>query len=299
VNPVARQVAFTVSGREVPWTEVIDHARETGAWQLLVNDVANGLASTGRASPEALKRACNQFRYARGLVAGDDLREWLDRWGLTVTDWRDHFRRELLAKGHHVVATEIAHEPLWASAVCSGTLEEAAEELAGLLAAGEWITDQSGTTITPYEVRSELAKALANDEAIKAQVQSRALDWIRIESSVLSFDSPDAAREALTLLRHDGLRADEVAAIAQAPHELRTEHLIDVEEDRRAVLLGAREGDVLGPLKTDDGFCVMVVQRKQTATLDDSQVRGLATESLVERVIRRETDERVVWRGGH
>jgi hypothetical protein len=305
MNPVASQAAFTVSGRDVLWTDVIGHARQTGAWDALLRQVADGMALTGDASPEALKEASNDFRYARGLIAGDELREWLDRWGLTVADWRDHIRRTLLLETHAAPMAELPDEDhlvfsvaLWASAVCFGTLEVVAEELAGLLAAGEWIADRYGETISPQDVRGVLETRLVTDEAMKAQLQSRALDWIRIESSVLTFGSQDAAREAMSLLRHDGLRPDEVAAIAHAHHEHRTEHLIDVEDDRRAVLLGAQEGDVLGPFPTEDSVRVMVVQRKQTPTLDDSQFHGLATHALVERAIRRETDERVVWRGG-
>jgi hypothetical protein len=114
----------------------------------------------------------------------------------------------------------------------------------------------------------------------------------------LTFDTQDAAREALSMLSHDGLRVDEVTAIARAQHEHRTERLIDVEDDRRGILLGAQEGDVLGPLPFGDRYRVMVVQSKQIATLDDPQIRNLAKDAIVGRVIRRESDERVVWHGG-
>jgi len=304
-NPVASEVAFTVSKRDVRWTDVIAHARQTGVWDELLRQVAGGLALSSDAPAEALKKAADDFRYARGLVAGDEMRQWLARWGISIPGWKDHIRRTLLLETPTAPMTEPPNEDhlvfsaaLWVSAVCSGALEATAEELAGLLAAGEWITRQYGTAVTPYDVRAVLATRLVTDAAIQEQLQSRALDWIRIESSVLSFGSQDAAREAMSLLCHDGLRVDEVAAIAHAHHEHRTEHLIDVEDDRRAVLLGAQEGDVLGPLPVEDSFRVMVVQRKQAPTLDDGQVNGLATEALVERVIRRETDERVVWRGG-
>jgi hypothetical protein len=305
LNPVAGQVAFAVSGRDIAWIDVIGHARQTGAWEVLLRRVADGLAISADASADAVKQAGNDFRYARGLIAGDEMREWLDRWGLTVLGWRDHIRRTvLLATGGASMADTLNETDLdiaaalWASAVCSGTLELAAEELAGLLAAGEWIEDTYGETVTPYEVLGVLTTRLVTDDAMQGQVQSRAVDWIRIESSALTFDTQDAAREALSMLSHDGLRVDEVAAIARAQHEHRTERLIDVEDDRRGILLGAQEGDVLGPLPFEDRYRVMVVQNKQIPTLDDPQIRNLAKDAIVRRVIRRESDERVVWHGG-
>jgi hypothetical protein len=89
-----------------------------------------------------------------------------------------------------------------------------------------------------------------------------------------------------------------VAALAQVSREERCEHLIDVGEERRAALLGACEGDVLGPLPADSGFHVVMVHSKRSPTVHDPQVQVLAVESLVDRLIRRETDERVVWHGG-
>jgi hypothetical protein len=306
MNAVASKVAFTVSGREVRWTDVIAHARRTGTWDPLRREVAQGLGLNVDAPADALAEAANAFRYARGLIAGDEMREWLTCWGLSIPAWRDHIRRTSLLAAHQPPQVDPPHEDdpgfaaaLWASAVCSGTLEDAAAELAGLLAAGEWLTSQTGTTTPPCDVRAQLTTQLATDEAVASNVQARALDWIRIDSSVLTFDNSDAAREALSLLRLDGLRADEVAALAHAPYEQRSEHLVDVDEDRRAVLIGASEGDVLGPLPAKNGFQIVEVRSKRPPSPRDSHVRDLAIRSLVDRLIRREADERVVWGGGH
>jgi hypothetical protein len=307
---VVDETAFTVSGRDITWRDVIAHARAAGAWDSLEREVSEGVAllhaqGPGPA-PDQVRDAATAFRYARNLVAAEELEAWLEHWGLTVDDWMDHVRRSVLrdalasepgsaSPGHAVKDEEVAAR-VWPSAVCSGTLGRAALELAGLLAICDSLAE-TGVAVEPSRARAELRRRIVTGEALKTQIQSRALDWVRIDSQVLTFARADAAREALALLRQDGFTATEVAGIAHASLEHRIDYIEDVEEDLKAALIGSKKGDIFGPLEKGDGWLVVVVNDKVGASLDDTEVLNRAEASIVERAIQRETDERVVWHG--
>jgi hypothetical protein len=42
----------------------------------------------------AIEAAAAEFRYARGLVSADEMRAWLDGWGLSAREWMDWVRRD-------------------------------------------------------------------------------------------------------------------------------------------------------------------------------------------------------------
>ena len=310
-GPVIDEVAFKVSGRDVTWRDVIVHARATGVWDTLERETSEGVAllhahGSGVPASDEVRIAATEFRYAHNLVAAEELEAWLERWGLTVDDWMDHIRRTALrdafASGPGSPSPVRSVEPekvaarIWASAVCSGTLGHSAWDLAGLLAVSAALT-ANGTVVEPARARAELRRRIVTEEALRTQVQSRALDWVRIDSAVLTFAREDAAREGLALLGQDGLTATEVARIAHASLEHRIDYIEDVEEDLKAMLIGSTKGDIFGPFENDGGWRVVVVDDKVPASLDDIEVLNRAAGSIVERAIQRETDERVVWHG--
>ncbi|MFN2488395.1 MAG: hypothetical protein ABR529_01370 [Actinomycetota bacterium] len=61
--------------------------------------------------------------------------------------------------------------------------------------------------------------------------------------------------------------------------------------------VGATKSDLLGPIAADGSFHVVLVLEKTSPSLDDPEVRRRAIETIVERAIQREMDERVVWHG--
>ena len=86
-------------------------------------------ASGGEIDAREIVDAANAFRYARGLLAGEQLEEWLRHWHVTSAEWRDYVKRLLLrerwagelgenAERFPVGEAEIAGA-LWPEAVCS------------------------------------------------------------------------------------------------------------------------------------------------------------------------------------
>ena len=142
---------FTAHGDVYTWGDVIAAARLGGVWARLERQVQAGLAcvhrsaATGEAADRALiEGAAKQFRYDRGLLAGDDLEAWLVRWALRVGDWRDYLVRASLRERwpeeldrisiERAVEPEAVASAIWAEAVCSGELERWARTLAGDIA---------------------------------------------------------------------------------------------------------------------------------------------------------------------
>ncbi len=288
------------------------HARATGAWSGVEIEIREGIACLraaggDRPTPDEVNDAATAFRQARSLVAAEEMEAWLERWDLTVGDWMDYIRRSVLLQasaGHpgplaadlSIEADEVGSLE-WPTAVCSGALERAAQGLAELLSVQERLAE-AGVSVSLDAARHELARRVVNDEALQRQVRVRALDWIRIDSEELSLPGEDAAREALVLLRREGLSGTEVAETAHARITRSVRFLEDVESELRPSLVGAAKGDILGPFAVDGAWQVVVVRDKIPPAIDDLEVRRRAEDAIVVHAVRRELDERVVWHGG-
>ena len=88
---------------------------------------------------------------------------------------------------------------------------------------------------------------------------------------------------------------DEVAAAAGLPARAVTHYLEDIDPARRAPFLAATVGDVLGPLRVDDGFLVLQVRDKVLPSLDNPGVRRRAEESVLRTALEHEVTRRVTW----
>jgi hypothetical protein len=137
--------------------------------------------------------------------------------------------------------------------------------------------------------------ATASPEAVRALITSRRLDWMRIAVESVTVPDEDVARELTLCVRVDRRPLAEVADEAQlaaAASELWVE---EVDESLRDALIGARPGDVLGPLATKEGHLVLVVGDKRLPAEDDPAVRARAEQALLVRTVDREVANRVTW----
>src|SRR4051794_41929927 len=94
-GPGARPV-FAVGGRTVSWDDVLRRAERTGELDAVRRETAAGLAALERDGPPAaggVREAAAAFRYARHLLAADELEAWLADWGLTTDEWLGPPRR--------------------------------------------------------------------------------------------------------------------------------------------------------------------------------------------------------------
>jgi hypothetical protein len=135
----------------------------------------------------------------------------------------------------------------------------------------------------------------ASPEAVRALVASRRLDWMRIGIQSVTVPDEDVARELALCVRVDRRPLAEVADEAELTAAVTELWVEEVDEALRDALVGARPGDVLGPLATKEGHLVVVVGDKRLPADDDPAVRARAEQALLVRTVDREVANRVTW----
>jgi hypothetical protein len=313
----AGRPVFTLDGTTFSWADVVDAARRYGSWRELEETARQGLACEARLAaagetiaPHELVASAERFRYAHHLLAGEELQHWLERWELTAPEWRDHLRRALLRERwagelaetvrRFPVGDEELAPVLWPDAVCSGLLTRVAERLASdgalAVAAGETLGGEREPALARIQRAAERARAYAaTEEAIQHEVALHRLEWIRIESTVLAVPELDTAREAALSIRDDGRSLADVAAdCGTEPAPLRA-YAADLDAELSAALLGAREGDLVGPVPRDGGFALLLVEAKAPPDAADPEVRRRAELRIAERAVGRALREHVEW----
>jgi hypothetical protein len=295
---------FAVGDQDYRWADVVAAARHWSRWAELEQQTAEGLAALA-GLPEQIGRpeldeAMRAFRYARGLIAADEMEAWLERWSLRTRDWSGYLRREL-ARGRAASGDGSTPDEtdVWAEAVCSGALVELARDLAARVAAAE------AGGVQPGPVESDLAHMDAEHaafverartpEAAAKTLELRSSDWVRLSYTALEFPAAAPASEAALLLREDGLSAAEVAGRAGVPMEERQAFLEDVEPGLSESLLSAPTGELVGPVRVGDGFALFRVNEKVAPTLADPAIQERLQGEVRRRALEREVRNRVRW----
>jgi hypothetical protein len=257
---------------------------------------------------------------------------WMDyvRWSLLRQKWSAELA-DLVSE--QSPSNEEVEDRIQTEAVCSGELRRLAYALAGraALAAREAKEEpgnpgseedeaailgqfparlrEAGLPGIPFETcrakmeslaRLELSFRRVRDraltpDAVKAQIRSGQTEWTRLDCQCVSFPDEEAAREAALCVREDGRTLDEVAG--DANREMRREEIYIEESDPdvRDLFLGARKGELLGPVKSGEDSLLYLVLDKVLPSEDDEGVISRAKETVVERLVEREIDNRVKW----
>jgi hypothetical protein len=277
--------------------------------------------------------AAEEFRYARDLIAAADLEQWLEARGLTVDGWLDALRRGLLRarwadqldaiRARYEPDDEDTAEALVGEAVCTGLALGLSQRLAARAAIharrpaigadgpsveAEALAARAVPALVPDVRRQRLARLAglevswrgfmaeaAPAEALTALVAGRGLDWVRLTTTTVVAPDEDVAHEMVLCVRVDRRPLEEVAADAGLAVRTAEFWLEDVEEVLRDALVGARPGEVLGPLPTKAGPAVVVVRAKVAPAVDDPAVRARAEHALLARTVERELADRVTW----
>lgn len=97
--------AFSVSDADFFWLDIAMAAMARGEWAGFERRLAEGLACAARAAAlnawpadDVIDEAGDAFRYQRDLIAGSDLKAWLDSAGLSTADWMSYLQRETLRR---------------------------------------------------------------------------------------------------------------------------------------------------------------------------------------------------------
>jgi hypothetical protein len=321
-----------LEGLPFTWADVVLAELNRGTWAELERRACAGLAARDAAvasgrEPSAAETtaAARAFRFERGLLAAEQLDEWLEGWGIGIAEWREYLRRDLLrarSTGAGEVGDDEVSAAIGVEAICSGELEEAAGRLAveaALAPPGAETAAASGPVdaiaaagllgipeercAERLELVARLAAAadavrdvLVGADAIAKEVATHRQDWLRLELDVLALDDADTAREALLCMRLDGLEPAAVARRARRALRRTTTTLADAPAWLAPYVVGVGEGSVIGPVPHDAGFAVVVVDAKREPSLDDAAIRERAEASLVERAARRQVAARILWR---
>jgi hypothetical protein len=282
---LAEQPAFSVDGAPYSWGDVLRLAELDGTLEELEHQTRRGLGTArGELEPEAIRAAAARFRYDRNLLSAEELEAWLARWHLDLADWNAHLRRTLVRERSSAELTVSPAEngalakAAAVDAICTGLLEREARKLA------------ADAVLAP-DMRAALAAA-AN---IEREISNRALEWTRIDADMLQLADLDTAREAVLSVRIDGRPIADVARDCGVTLERRTLYVEEAEQERLTELLGARAGELVGPVARGDGFVVVHVRERTRPSADDPELRRRAADFLVERAIERELETRVRW----
>ena len=85
------RLVFSAGEQDYRWADVVAAARAWGRWDELADQTSAGLGAIERlAQPigqAELDEAMQAFRYARGLIAAEEMEAWLEHWGLRAQDW--------------------------------------------------------------------------------------------------------------------------------------------------------------------------------------------------------------------
>jgi hypothetical protein len=280
---VARRPVFTLGGRTFTWGDLVALARLDGSWAEVEQAARDGVAGLRRAeaagrrpTSEEVTEATTRFRYARGLLAGDELHEWLERWALTAADWRGYVERDLVrAPGG---ADDDVADTVWAEAACSGFVERTGARIAG-------------------ERALELAGGAGDvtRDVIAHEVALHRLEWLRLEGHALNVQLEGTAREAALCVREDGRSLADVAGDCDTEVEELDAYAGDLDPELSSVLVGAAEGELVGPVRRGEGFSLVLVERKTPPSPDDPEARRRAEERLRRRAVERAVLEHVEW----
>lgn len=327
IDALLREVVFAVDGTPYLGGDVVLAAKRWGAWTSLEEQARQGIACLRRLVDRGealaagdLESVAQEFRYDRNLISGQEMEAWLERWALTLDEWTDYLRRSVLRGAWadqlpHVVAayppcrTEI-DRCLHAEAICSGRFEGWARELAGRASAWArareegWLPEdvESGDRAQTLEridagfqrFRDEILRP----EAVREQIATHQLDWIRVDYRCAEFPTRQSAGEAALCVREDGMTLDEVAARAHVSAEDTRGCLEDLEADLRTHLVGARPGELIGPLGRGDRFVLVLVRDKALPSSEDPETCRRAEARFLQSAVDRESSGRVRWSAG-
>ena len=259
---------------------------------------------------EELAESLRAFRYDHNLIAAEEAQEWLDGWELTAEDWSAALERQLLRRRWHadlehlVEEYELDDEGLaeiaWADLVCSGALETLVQRLAERVAvvgdaeAPPPVAAPAASALLPpwlglpadestlsrlagiVAVAEERRRQELSPEKLRAAIAARPLDWTYIDAVRLVLPTEAMAAEAALRVREDGETLDEVGRDVGAPVEKWSGFLETAEAGRRARLVSASEGELLGPMREPAGFALLQVVTRRAPVDGDPVVRAHA-----------------------
>ncbi len=139
------------------------------------------------------------------------------------------------------------------------------------------------------------ARAAATDHALASQVARHRFEWTRVDLERVSFDTADAAREAVCCVRDDGLTLTEVAIESSCAVRDTRDLLERIEPELRDRVLCASVDELVGPVAVGRRHEVVCVVDRRPADLAEPLVLARAEAAVVDQMIARAILTHVRW----
>jgi hypothetical protein len=310
---VLERRVFEAGERVFVWRDVVDAARAAGDWDPIERAGRESLACLRHAGTVTepvderdLEQAADEWRYARNLIAAEEVQQWLARFGLSVDEWSDWVRASQLRvlwskhldefEAERPISDRAIASAAWVEAVASGDLEAFAVRLAERVAVH--VVREGGRLPAAAELElsfERFRKEVVTPGALERQLSDHALEWTRIDCRCLTAPGESVAREAVLCVMEDGMELQEVAAQAGRELEEHSYHLDGSAGVLAEALVGARPGDVLGPIRLENGFAVLLVLERVPPSAEDLVMRERAERQVVNRALEGMVSRRVRW----
>ncbi len=121
----------------------------------------------------------------------------------------------------------------------------------------------------------------ATPEALRRNLSEHGVAWLRVECSELVLASEGAARESMLCLRVDGTPLVRLSEQLGERVRSRADYLDDLADGSAPLLVSSALGEPVGPFETEDGWRVVVVERRVSPTTDDPELVRRATSAVV------------------
>jgi len=291
LSEVAGVPVFSAGDRRYTWGDVFAAARLRGEWE-------DARVPEGTPPEAEVKLAGQRFRTERRLLAGDELRAWLEEHRLTLEDWNGYLRRSVLRASGAEASAPATEDVQWADGVCSGAFDGFARALAqraAALAATGAAGDGPDHLRRAERAHEEFVARVAASDAPRRAVEANGADWLRVDCAYVAVADEDVAREVLLLVREDGMPLPDVARQAGLEPVTGALYAGEMRHDLRTRVMSAAPGETVGPVPLDGSFLVMSVRGKVAPSMTDPEIRMRAERWAVQGALEREVSERVSW----
>jgi hypothetical protein len=139
------------------------------------------------------------------------------------------------------------------------------------------------------------AHAAATGQALASQLERHRLEWTRVDLERVSFDTADAAREAIRCVRDDGLTLTDVAIESRRAVRDTSDLLERIGPELRDAVLCAGVDELVGPVAVGSRHEVVGVVDRRPADLADPLVRARAEAAVVDQMTARAILTHVRW----
>lgn len=258
---------------------------------------------------------------------GLTVKDWSDHLNRQYQRTRDPDRCAELVARHPLSADEAAQLTL-VDAICSGDLEKWARSLAKRAAvharmapateaeiakssgsgqkevqslAGLLDMDESELTAASRRLEhlddsfERFRASQLTERALQDYVGHHQLDWVRFGCRLMAFPEEGMAAEAALMLREDNEGFTGVYSVAHTEPRSERFFLDQVDGPMRERFLGARPGDLLGPVRINDEYVLYQIEEKLLPNIGDPEVRQRAEEGVLKTALARQVDRQVKW----